>query len=52
MLDIAMPGRIGLEVLEDVKAMRPKLPVLVLSMHSEDQYRQASPQSGSLGLHE
>jgi two-component system, NarL family, invasion response regulator UvrY len=38
MLDITMPGRSGLEVLKDVKAMRPKLLVLILSMHSEDQY--------------
>src|SRR6267142_6370227 len=37
-LDITMPGRSGLEILQDVKRLRPKLPVLVLSMHPEDQF--------------
>ena len=37
-LDITMPGRSGLEVLKEIKASRPKLPVLVLSMHPEDQF--------------
>ena len=38
MLDITMPGRSGLEVLKEIKKSRPKLPVLVLSMHPEDQF--------------
>lgn len=37
-LDITMPGRSGLEVLQEIKKSRPKLPVLVLSMHPEDQF--------------
>src|SRR2546422_5322523 len=37
-LDITMPGRSGLEVLKEIKQTRPKLPVLVLSMHPEDQF--------------
>lgn len=37
-LDITMPGRSGLDVLKELKQERPKLPVLVLSVHSEDQY--------------
>src|SRR6202163_1062021 len=37
-LDITMPGRSGVDVLGNIKALRPKLPVLVLSMHPEDQY--------------
>ena len=37
-LDISMPGRSGLDVLRDIRALRPKLPVLILSMHPEDQY--------------
>jgi len=32
-LDITMPGRSGLEVLREIKKSKPKLPVLVLSMH-------------------
>ena len=37
-VDINMPGRSGLEVLKEIKKSRPKLPVLVLSMHPEDQF--------------
>src|SRR5512138_1911641 len=37
-LDITMPGRSGLEVLKEIKQSRPKLPVLVLSMHPENQF--------------
>lgn len=37
-LDITMPGRSGLEVLKEIKKSRPKLPVLMLSMHPEDQF--------------
>ena len=37
-LDITMPGRSGLEVLKEIKKTKPKLPVLVLSMHPEDQF--------------
>jgi DNA-binding NarL/FixJ family response regulator len=36
-LDITMPGRSGLEVLKEIKKSKPKLPVLVLSMHPDDQ---------------
>jgi DNA-binding NarL/FixJ family response regulator len=35
-LDIATPGRTGLDVLKDVRRIRPKLPVLVLTQHPED----------------
>jgi two-component system invasion response regulator UvrY len=37
-LDIAMPGRSGLDILKELKSLKPKLPVLVLSMYPEDQY--------------
>lgn len=37
-LDITMPGSSGTETLKQLKADYPKLPVLVLSMHPEDQY--------------
>jgi two-component system, NarL family, invasion response regulator UvrY len=36
--DISMPGRSGLEILQEIKKYHPKLPVLIMSMHSEDQY--------------
>ena len=38
LLDITMPGRSGLEVLREIKKSKPKLPVLVLSMHPENQF--------------
>ncbi|MCH8055140.1 MAG: response regulator transcription factor [Deltaproteobacteria bacterium] len=38
LLDITLPGRGGLEVLKELKHDYPKLPVLVLSMHPEDQF--------------
>ena len=37
-LDIAMPGLGGLEVLRELRAQRPELPVLMFSMHAERQY--------------
>src|SRR5438046_601364 len=37
-LDVTMPGRSGLEVLREIRKSKPKLPVLVLSMHPENQF--------------
>ena len=37
-LDITMPGRSGLDVLREIKQSKPRLPVLVLSMHPENQF--------------
>jgi two-component system, NarL family, invasion response regulator UvrY len=48
-LDITMPGRDGLDVLKNLKALRPRLPVLVLSMHPEDQYGNRVRKAGALG---
>lgn len=48
-LDITMPGRNGLEVLADIRRRRPSLPVLMLSMHSEEQYAIRSIKSGANG---
>lgn len=49
LLDISMPGRSGLEVLKSVKQEYPTLPVLVLSMHPEEQYAIRSLKSGASG---
>lgn len=38
MLELALPGRDGLEVLIEIKLRRPKLPVIVFSVYPEDQY--------------
>jgi len=48
-LDITMPGRSGLDVMRDLKAVRPKLPVLFLSMHPEDQYGKRVLKAGAAG---
>jgi two-component system, NarL family, invasion response regulator UvrY len=49
LLDISMPGRSGLEILEDIKAQRPKLAVLILSMHPEEQYAVRALRAGAAG---
>ncbi|SEM20652.1 DNA-binding response regulator, NarL/FixJ family, contains REC and HTH domains [Syntrophus gentianae] len=49
LLDISMPGRSGLEILKDIRAERPKLPVLILSMHSEEQYAVRALRAGASG---
>jgi len=48
-LDISMPGRNGLDTLGELKKIRPRLPVLVLSMHPEEQYALRSYKSGASG---
>ena len=48
-LDITMPGRSGLEVLREIRRLRPKLPVLVLSMHPEDQFAVRLLKAGAAG---
>lgn len=44
-----MPGRSGLEVLREIKRSKPHLPVLVLSMHPEDQFGVRVLKSGAAG---
>jgi len=48
-LDITMPDGSGLDVLNDVKTTRPNLPVLVLSMHPEEQYALRALKAGAAG---
>jgi two-component system invasion response regulator UvrY len=48
-LDITLPGRSGLELLGELKLTHPNLPVLVLSMHPEDQYGIRVLKSGASG---
>jgi two-component system, NarL family, invasion response regulator UvrY len=48
-LDITMPGRSGVDVLRDLQRTRPRLPVLVLSMHPEDQYAKRMLKAGASG---
>ncbi len=48
-LDLNMPGRSGFDALNHLKAERPDLPVLVLSMHAEDQYAVRVLRAGASG---
>src|SRR5579862_75673 len=47
--DISMPGRSGLEVLQQVRQLYPKLPILVLSIHPEDLYAIRVMRAGASG---
>ena len=48
-LDISLGGRNGLEVLADIKQLKPALPVLILSMHAEEQYAVRAFKAGASG---
>jgi DNA-binding NarL/FixJ family response regulator len=49
LMDISMPGRSGLEILKEIRNEQPKLPVLILSMHPEEQYAVRSLRAGAAG---
>jgi DNA-binding NarL/FixJ family response regulator len=49
LLDISMPGINGLDVLKQLKAERPDLPVLMLSMYPEEQYAVRTLKAGASG---
>lgn len=48
-LDLSMPGRSGTELIRQVRAERPNLRILVLSMHEEHQYAVRALKSGASG---
>src|SRR4029077_6309910 len=48
-LDISMPGKSGLDVLDDLRRLRPRLPILLLSMHPEEQYARRALKAGASG---
>ena len=49
LMDLAMPGTSGLEVLQDIRKQNPQLAVLVLSMYPEDQYAVRTLAAGASG---
>ncbi|MBV8481233.1 MAG: response regulator transcription factor [Verrucomicrobia bacterium] len=49
LIDITLPGKSGLELIKDVKAMRPDLAVLVISMHDESLYADRVLRAGARG---
>lgn len=50
LLDISMPGRSGVEVLKQIRSMGIKAPILMLSMHPEDQYAIRVLKAGASGF--
>lgn len=49
-LDITMPGRSGLDALKEIKALKPNMRILVLSVHSEDQFAVRVLKAGASGF--
>jgi len=47
--DLSMPGRSGLDALQQIKLTHPDLPVLILSIHPEEQYALRALKSGASG---
>lgn len=48
-LDLSMPGRNGLELIKLIRAERPRLPILIFSMHPEEQYAVRAIHAGASG---
>jgi two-component system, NarL family, invasion response regulator UvrY len=48
-LDVSLPGRDGLEILKDALALRPGVPIMMLSGHAEDQYAIRALRAGAAG---
>jgi len=49
LLDLAMPGKDGLDTLKELKTIRPDLPVLILSVYPEEQYAVRLLRAGAAG---
>lgn len=49
LLDLSMPGRSGIELIRQIRAESPKLPVLVLTMYEEEQYAIRAIRTGAQG---
>ena len=49
LLDLSMPGKGGMEIIKQVKSEKPKLRILVLSMHAEHQYAVRAIKAGASG---
>ena len=49
LLDITMPDRSGLDILKEIESQKPELPVLILSMHPEEQYAVRALKAGAAG---
>lgn len=48
-LDINMPGKSGLDILKDLRFLKPEIPVLILSINPEDQFARRCLRAGASG---
>jgi DNA-binding NarL/FixJ family response regulator len=48
-LDLSMPGRDGFDLLAEIKHRAPKIPVLIMSLHGEDQFAMRALRAGASG---
>ena len=48
-VDISLPDRSGLELIKDIRLLRPKLPMIAISMHDEKLYAQRALKAGARG---
>jgi DNA-binding NarL/FixJ family response regulator len=48
-LDLSMPGRNGIDLIKMIKSERPRLPILIFSMHQEEQYAIRAIRAGAAG---
>ena len=48
-LDLSMPGRSGIDLLAEMKHRRPELPILIMSLHAEDQFAIRALRAGASG---
>ncbi len=49
LLDVSLPGRSGIELLAEIRVARPKVPILMLSMHSEGHFAIRALKAGAAG---
>jgi DNA-binding NarL/FixJ family response regulator len=49
LLDLSMPGKSGVDLIKQIRAEAPKLPILVLTMHEEEQYAVRTIRAGASG---
>lgn len=49
LLDLSMPGKSGVDLIKQIKIESPKLPILVLTMHEEEQYAVRTIRAGASG---
>jgi DNA-binding NarL/FixJ family response regulator len=49
LMDLSMPGRSGVDLIRQIKDEFPKLPILILTMHEEEQYAVRAIRAGARG---